>query len=344
MKIKLCECGCEQIVKEGNRFIVGHNGRLKENINRMRQVNLGRKPSEETKIKMSKAQLGKKHSEESKMKMSKANLGKKFSEEHKRKIGLASLGRIPSEETRMKLSKVHLGKKHLHSEETKRKISLANSGKKHLHSEETKRKIGIGNKNKKRSTEQVLFLSKRTTKMWQDPEYRQKLIEAHKGIIPTKESLLKMVKTKRERGTDKKSKETRNRMSQAQTKSYLSGKMKKSSRGNNGFYFSKKNNKNIWYRSNYELVAYGILEQLSKVKSYEIEPFSIQYEWQNSTHRTIPDILVTYTDGSKELIEVKPEYKFTIKKEVRKMRTMKDYAKNNNMLFSVWTEKELNLP
>jgi len=88
-------------------------------------------------------------------------------------------------------------------------------------------------------------LSKRTAKMWQDPEYRQKLIKAHKGTVPTKESLLKMVKTKRERGTDKKSKEVRNRMSQAQIKSYLSGNMNKSGRGNNGHYFSKKNNKNI---------------------------------------------------------------------------------------------------
>jgi len=74
----------------------------------------------------------------------KLNLGRKFTEEHKLKLSLASIGKKNhlghkhSNETKKKLSEFHKGKHH--SEETKLKISLANKGKKHT--EETKRKIG----------------------------------------------------------------------------------------------------------------------------------------------------------------------------------------------------------
>ena len=57
----LCECGCGQEVKEGNRFICGH-------------IWKGKKHSEETKQKISKAQKGRKLSEETKQKMSKAKI------------------------------------------------------------------------------------------------------------------------------------------------------------------------------------------------------------------------------------------------------------------------------
>jgi len=125
------------------------------------------------------------------------------------------------------------------------------------------------------------------------------------------------------------------------TRLYTEGKMKRCGHGKSGLYFSKKNKKEVHYRSSYELTAYQILEQLSKVKLYEVEPFSIQYEWKTSIHRTIPDILVTYTDGSKELIEVKPEFKLNFEREALKIDAMRQYAIKNNMDFNVWTEKEL---
>jgi len=125
------------------------------------------------------------------------------------------------------------------------------------------------------------------------------------------------------------------------TNLYIEGKLCKVGKGKSGYFFSKKNNKKLWYRSSYELIAYELLEQLSKVKSYEVEPFSIQYEWKNSIHRTIPDILVTYIDNSKELIEVKPRFKFDIKKEQIKLNAMKEYAENQDWSFSIWSEKEL---
>ena len=56
-------------------------------------------------------------------------IGKKLSEETKLKIGKASKGRRHSEETKRKLIEVHKGKKL--SEETKKKMSESRKGKKH---------------------------------------------------------------------------------------------------------------------------------------------------------------------------------------------------------------------
>lgn len=81
--------------------------------------------------------IGKKWSEEAKIKMSKSHKGQKLSEEHKRKISEAHKG----------VSSHMKGKKH--SEETKRKMSEARKGqKREPHSEETKRKLSEANKGK----------------------------------------------------------------------------------------------------------------------------------------------------------------------------------------------------
>lgn len=130
----------------------------------------GGKHSEETKKKISEANkgnlshLGKYHSEETKQNIRNANLGKSLSEETKQKmrgprsedIKNKMKGRIPwnkgmktSEEVKQKISLSRIG--FHHSEETKKKLKKSridrtpNLGKKH--SIESKQKIGITLKN-----------------------------------------------------------------------------------------------------------------------------------------------------------------------------------------------------
>ncbi len=110
-----------------------------------------------------------------------------------------------------------------------------------------------------------------------------------------------------------------------------------------GYFYSHKNGKKIHYRSSYELTAYEILEQMSKVKNYEIEPFGINYKFFGAIRRTVPDILITYTDGSKELIEVKSEWNLKDKRTNCKIWAMNDYAVSKSWLFNIWTEKQLGL-
>ena len=143
-----------------------HNQEAKD---KLRQVRLGKIPSEETRRKMSASQLGRKHSDETKRKISEANSGRKLSEETieriivrnkerkhsesaKRKISAANKGKVRTAETKERMSEAQRGKKH--SEETKKKISEAAIGRKgSVPSEETRRKIGASKLGKPRSEE-----------------------------------------------------------------------------------------------------------------------------------------------------------------------------------------------
>ena len=98
-------------------------------------------------------------------------------------------GRVMSEETKRKISQTRTG--HITTRETRRKIGIANTG--HITSEETKRKIGDGNRGKIVPKEVVDRISKTLTgkckskehcknigiassKRWEDPEYRERLL------------------------------------------------------------------------------------------------------------------------------------------------------------------------
>ncbi len=110
-----------------------------------------------------------------------------------------------------------------------------------------------------------------------------------------------------------------------------------------GIFYSVKSERELYYQSSYELTAFEILEQLSKVKEYSRVSFGISYVFKGEKHYTIPDILVTYTDGTRELIEVKSEWELHKRKTNIKFWAMNDYAANQGWDFNVWTEKELGL-
>ena len=140
-----------------------------------------------------------------------------------------------------------------------------------------------------------------------------------------------------------KTKEWKENQSKIMSEKYINGFFNyRTGNKNSGHFFSTKNNKELYYRSSFELAAYKILEQLSKVYSYEAEPFAIPYTFEGINRRYIPDILVTYTDDTKELIEVKPEYLVKDEKVQLKNEAAEIYCKENNIdKFSIWTEKEI---
>lgn len=137
------------------------------------------------------------------------------------------------------------------------------------------------------------------------------------------------------------SKKARMQISETRAKKIVNGEIKYPTHGKNGYFYSQKNKKELWYRSSYELQAYKILEQMSKVIKYESEPFYIPYKFQGLIKNYIPDILVTYDDNSQELIEVMRENLLDDEIRMAKIKSAKSYCKNNNMIFSIWTEKEI---
>jgi len=139
-----------------------------------------------------------------------------------------------------------------------------------------------------------------------------------------------------------KSKEEKEKSSRTMSRLIAEGKFNPISHfGKHGYFYSKKNEKRLWYRSSYELQAYKILEQLSKVVEYESEPFYIPYKFQEVEKNYVPDILITYDDDSQELIEVMRENLLVDKQRVAKLKVAEEYCDKHGIKFSIWTEKFL---
>ena len=169
-------------------------------------------------------------------------------------------------------------------------------------------------------------------------EIRREYRKLKKKVMNRVEIKEKCSKSKIEFYKTKRGKKCRQKRSKDITNLYLRGGFNYKG----GYFYSKKNDKNLWYRSPEELIAYQILESLVNVVKYEVEVVRIPYFWNGGVHRYIVDLLVYYDDGSKQLIEIK--MKWAIEKDERtklKIEAGKEYAEQNGMRFSVWTEEEL---
>lgn len=167
--MNLCECGCKQEVKIGNRFVYNHHRRglshSEETRRKISKLVKGRTLSQETKRKISQGNMGRIPSEETRRKLSESNKGKlskikgrAFSEEHKRKISESNKGKIRSKEMLKKMSEIMKGRHP--SEEAKQKNRQSQLGRKHT--EKSKQKM-----------------SEIRKELWKDFEYTKKI---HQGL------------------------------------------------------------------------------------------------------------------------------------------------------------------
>jgi len=63
----------------------------------------------------------------------------------------------------------------------------------------------------------------------------------------------------------------------------------------------------VYFMSGWEKRRWADLDADPEVVRYERSPCAIPYEWDGSTHRYVPDVLIHYNDGSTMLEEIKPE-------------------------------------
>lgn len=109
-----------------------------------------------------------------------------------------------------------------------------------------------------------------------------------------------------------------------------------------GYFFSNKNNKEIRYRSSYEMTMYLLLEFSNDVLYYNVEPFFINYLYEGINRRYYPDVLVAYSNKT-HLIEVKPNNKYMRNepKNLAKFNAGYKYAEENNMEYLILDRSQM---
>ena len=124
---------------------------------------------------------------------------------------------------------------------------------------------------------------------------------------------------------------------------FSSGKKKtKKPKFKQGKYQSIKTGKILPYRSGWEERVYKLLDAYDDVFSFDYEPFEITYIHKGQAHKYIPDIIVTFMDGHKELWEIKPANQTDLEINKNKWFAAKEACKIRGWEFQVFTEQKIN--
>lgn len=191
------------------------------------------------------------------------------------------------------------------------------------HSAESRAKIGAAQKGRKHSKEHI---ENQAATMRGKPKTKAHAAAVSKALtgIPCSE------KRKKEIGDFFRGKSLsenhKMKIGLGNSRAIQEGRSKVGTNGIHGFYDSAKNKKQIHYRSHLELHWYQLLESMAKVVAYEAEPVIIPYEFEGKIRHYTPDILITYSDGSLELAEVKPESRWNEPLNVAKWNAAKEWC------------------
>ena len=108
-----------------------------------------------------------------------------------------------------------------------------------------------------------------------------------------------------------------------------------------GAYYSTKINKEIYFKSSWEKSVLQNLDKNNNVISFLYEPFSIPYYYDNHKRHYVPDFLITHSDGTQKLVEIKPSYYLNAEINKAKFESAQNYCNEKGIIFEVWTEKTI---
>ena len=141
--------------------------------------------------------------------------------------------------------------------------------------------------------------------------------------------------------------DSRDAMSATRTRRIVAGEYDLSGWAKKGEVFSTKANRKISYRSSWEKRAIELLEDDPDVTSFQFEPMRIPYMrvegGREHLRNYVPDFLVTYANGQKVLIEVKPECYLDAGVNVAKFAAAREWCEQNAATFRVWTQTDLGM-
>jgi hypothetical protein len=105
-----------------------------------------------------------------------------------------------------------------------------------------------------------------------------------------------------------------------------------------GWHVSPKNRRKLHYNSGWELDVYRILDKMDDVIGYEVEPLEIEYFFDGERHTYLPDLRVHFTDGRKEVWEIKPVNQTNLAINESKWSYCNEYCKKRGIKFIIITE------
>lgn len=133
-----------------------------------------------------------------------------------------------------------------------------------------------------------------------DPAHVMKMANAIRGKKWTEEHREKMGATRSARLASGEIVINKDAISKTITQKYIDGEFD----FDHGHHTSPKSPYRCYYRSSWELRHMKAMDADPEIVKYINEPFSIDYEWDGSRRRYIPDFVVGYSDGHQELHEI----------------------------------------
>ena len=104
-----------------------------------------------------------------------------------------------------------------------------------------------------------------------------------------------------------------------------------------GMYFSSKLNRELLFRSSWEQKFFKCIDNDINVLVYDTECIPIDYFYMQK-RVYYPDLLITYIDGLRKLIEIKPTRYINKLKNKAKFDAAQKYSNSHGISFEVWTE------
>ena len=173
-------------------------------------------------------------------------------------------------------------------------------------------------------------------------EHRDKLRQAKLGTTQSKETIKRRFEWRKHKLPKPFSLQARANCSRGAVKRILKYGIPYN-RNRVRYFYSEKMGKRILCRSGWEEIVYQSLEHTPNVIGYKTEPFTIPYIFEGSEHQYIPDVLVEWCNGYKELLEIKPTFKMKEKKTMTKIETATLYALDRGWGFNLVSEKDIAL-
>lgn len=136
--------------------------------------------------------------------------------------------------------------------------------------------------------------------------------------------------------------ETRAKQSEAKTRLIIEGKFKPyETRCRNGDHKSDKAGRTMHYRSGWEFAVMKHLDVNPDVMTYEYESVRVSYRYNDNKRWHVPDFIITFHDGRREMWEVKPETYIDTEKVKLKSEAARVYCEQNGMRYLVFTRQVL---